>query len=283
MKAYILTDLECVSGVITLPEYCLKGPENEFGLTNGGKYYDLARKLATMEVNAAICGLIEAGVEEILVCDAHGHSGIDFSLLVSPARLLTGSVQKQPRGLDSSFDFAIMIGQHAKANTDGGHLCHSFSFFREKTLLNGVHYGEIGFFANLCSYFNVPLVMITGDLAGCKEASSLIPSIETVPVIEGISRGSTKGMTFLQAMNLNVPAIHLSQEESHKRIKEGAIRAVQKRTSVEQFKIEGPYKLERINRITQEGQIAVAVNNSDNFIDLLNQPFKFENKKSGHF
>lgn len=186
MKAYIITDMEGVAGVVSLPEYCLRGPENKYGRTEGGRYYDLAKKLATREVNAAVAGLVDAGVDDILVCDGHGHGGLEPALLESPAQMLTGRGQPQPRGLDESFDVALMVGQHAKAGTDGGHLCHSYSFFREKTVLNGEHHAEIACFALMCSYFNVPLVMISGDQAGCDEAGALVPSIETVPVIEGM-------------------------------------------------------------------------------------------------
>ena len=39
---------------------------------NTGRYHDHAKRLATAEVNAAVDGLLDAGVEDILVIDGHG-------------------------------------------------------------------------------------------------------------------------------------------------------------------------------------------------------------------
>lgn len=271
MKAYIMTDLECVAAVVSLPEYCLRGPRNKYGRTEGGSHHALAKELATREVNAAVAGLVAAGVADILVCDGHGHGGLEPALLDAPARMLTGLGQPQPRGLDGSFDLALMVGQHAKAGTDGGHLCHSYSFFREKTLLNGAHHAEIACFAILCSYLDVPLAMISGDRAACAEARELIPSIVTVPVIEGERCGSTMGLGVQEAIDLNVPATHLNIHDARERIRDGAMAAVAARTGVERFFIEGPYRYERVNRRDDAGRVAVAVNESDDFLDLMSQ------------
>jgi len=276
MRVFVMTDMEAVAGVVSLPEYCLSGPINKYGRKEGGRYYEHARELATMEVNAAVEGLIEGGAREILVRDGHGQGGLNASLIHPEARILTGKSQVAPWGLDGSFDAAIMIGQHAKAHTDGGHLCHSFSFFRDRTLLNGVHHAEIAFFMIMASYFDVPVVMISGDAAACEEARELVPSIETVAVIEGQKRGSTEGMTAQEAMDFNVPAVHVSPVKSRQMIKEAATRCLQKIDAVERFSLEPPYVYERINRPDENGRVTRAVNRSDDFIDLLSQPTDFE-------
>ncbi len=90
MKVYVMTDLECTAGVVSLPEYCLPGQSNKYGRTEGGKYYEHARELATMEVNAAVEGLLEGGATEILVRDGHGPGGLNVSLLHPEAGMLTG-------------------------------------------------------------------------------------------------------------------------------------------------------------------------------------------------
>ncbi len=51
MKVYILSDLECVAGVINFTDYCR---------TETGKFYEHAKELVTLEVNAAVDGLLEA-------------------------------------------------------------------------------------------------------------------------------------------------------------------------------------------------------------------------------
>ena len=276
MKVYVMTDMECVAGVVTLPEYCLPGPVNKYGRAEGGRYYEHARDLATMEVNAAVEGLLEGGATEVLVRDGHGHVGLNPSLIHEKARILTGKGQVPPCGLDGSFDAAIMLGQHAKANTDGGHLCHSYSFFRNETILNGVHHAEIAFFMNMCSYFDVPVIMICGDVAACEEARELVPSIETVAVIEGQKRGSARGMTVQQALDFNVAAIHVPPVRARRMIKDGARRCLRKIATVERFKIDPPYEYARINRPDGNGQVLQAVNRSDDFVELLAQPAHFE-------
>ena len=80
MKILMMTDLEGVAGVVSFANQT--GPD--------GRYYEAAKKLLTAEVNAAVEGLIEAGVEEILVVDGHGAGAIEFTDLHPAARLLHG-------------------------------------------------------------------------------------------------------------------------------------------------------------------------------------------------
>ncbi len=276
MKVFVMTDLECVAGVVTLPEYCLKGPVNKYGRAEGGRYYDHALELATLEVNAAIEGLLAGGAAEVFVCDGHGHGGLNPSLIHAEARILTGASQVQPRGLDDSFDAAIMVGQHAMANTDGGHLCHSGSFSRDDWILNGRSIGEIGLVMLACSYFDVPMVMISGDVAACKEARQLVPSIETVAVIEGQKRGSTKGMTVQQALDFNVSAVHVSPVKSRRMIKDAAGSCLANVESVERFCMDPPYEMVRITRPDESGGVRRAVNTGSDYVDLLSQPTHYE-------
>ena len=50
MKVYVLTDMECVAGMVNFIDYCR--PESS-------KYYEHGRELTTLEVNAAVEGLID--------------------------------------------------------------------------------------------------------------------------------------------------------------------------------------------------------------------------------
>lgn len=179
MKVYILTDLECTAGVISFREYCRPG----------GEFYEYAKVLATREVNAAVDGLIEGGATEIVIWDAHGPGGLNPSLIHPSAKIACGKPMNYPNFLNDSFDAMIIIGQHAMADVDGGHLCHSGSFSRAKWLLNGQEVGEIALDILSAQYFNVPTLMISGDLAACKEAAEYIPSIQQVPVIFGQKEG----------------------------------------------------------------------------------------------
>ena len=276
MKIYVMTDLECTAGVVSLPEYCLPGPSNKYGRAEAGKYYEHSRELATMEVNAAMEGLLEGGATEILVRDGHGPGGLDVSLLRPEASMLTGGGSKPPHFMDESFDAALMLGQHAKAHTDGGHLAHSGSFFREDWLVNGRSVGEIALFMQTASTFRIPVVMISGDVAACAEAREHVPSIETVAVIEGQKLGSTRGMTVQQAIDFNVAAVHLSPVKARQKIREGARRCLARIDTVERFTIDAPYEMVRINRRTEEGPGMVAVARADDWVELLARPIEYQ-------
>lgn len=276
MKVYISVDLECVAGVVSHPEYCLPGRVNKENRRGEGKYYEHARQLATMEANAAVEGLLESGAHEILLVEGHGPGALNASLIHREARVLTGKGLKYPSALDESFDAAIRLGQHAKVDTDGGHLCHSGSLSRADWLLNGKSLGEIGFFMLRASYFNVPVIMVSGDAAACAEARKLVPSIETVCVIEGLKRGSTKGMTTNEALDLNVPAIHVSPLKARQMIKQGVKRALGKVNSVERFWMEPPYEMVRITRPDENKPPRRAVNRGDDLIELSNQSPEYQ-------
>ena len=70
MKVVMMTDIEGVAGVVTF----------EKDSYASGKYYEDAKRLLTAEVNAAVEGLLAAGVEDVLVLDMHGPGGICFEI-----------------------------------------------------------------------------------------------------------------------------------------------------------------------------------------------------------
>jgi D-amino peptidase len=100
VKVYIMTDLECVAGIVTFPEYCLRSPVKKCDRPEGGMYYDISRDLITQEVNAAVEGLIEAGATDIFVCDGHGQSSVDISMIHPETRVLAGNRLTYPLGMD---------------------------------------------------------------------------------------------------------------------------------------------------------------------------------------
>ncbi|MCI4438681.1 M55 family metallopeptidase [archaeon] len=219
MKIWIMTDLEGVAGVFSFEEHT----------TPKGRYYELARKLLTQEVNAAIEGALESGAEEILVVDGHGYGGINIEDLNEKANLLSGRPLLLPWALDRGFDAAFIVGQHAMAGVESAHLSHTESHTSiQNVWINGIKVGEIAIVAAVAGYFNVPLVLVTGDKAACLEAKSLIPQIETVAVKEGISHGA---------------AISVTPTKARKMIKEGAKNALKKVNEIKPYKVEMPIEL----------------------------------------
>lgn len=224
-KVFVLTDLEGVAGVTSFRDQTF--PD--------GKYYEAAKKLLTAEVNAAIEGMLAAGVEDVLVFDAHGPGGICFEDLHPMAQLLHGRplapwARLQP--VVAEHDAVVIIGQHAMAGAVTGNLSHTQSsrtidYYR----LNGQAIGETAQFALFSGALGVPVIFLSGDEAACQEAEALLPGIVTATVKRGLGRES---------------AISLSATEARKRIRERAELAVQQHRAkpLPPLCWQGPYELE---------------------------------------
>ena len=219
MKVWVMTDLEGVAGVFSFEEHA--SPK--------GRWYDLSRKLLTQEVNAAIEGALEQGAKEVLVVDGHGWGGVNIEELNSEAKLLSGRPLLVPWGLEKGFEAAFMIGQHAMAGVEKAHLSHTESHTAiQNVWINGVKAGEIAIVAAVAGYFDVPLVLVTGDRAACLEAEILVPGLETVAVKEGLSHGAAVSVTPVKARRM---------------IKEGAKNALAKTGRIPPYKVEKPVEL----------------------------------------
>lgn len=225
MKILMMTDLEGVAGVVSF----------DTQTSSTGRYYDAARKLLTAEVNAAVDGLIQAGVEEVLVIDGHGPGAISFEDLHPAARLLHGrplAPWADLAGVFQAYDAGIMIGQHAMAGVPTGTLNHTQnSRAIDYYQLNGRKIGEIAQFALFCGALGLPMIFLSGDEDACQEAQSFMPGIVTAPVKQGLGRGS---------------AISLSAPESRRRINAGVKQAVEQQRDrpLPPLVWENPYVLE---------------------------------------
>ena len=226
MKVIIGTDLEGVAGVVSF--------ENQ--AYANAKYYEQAKKLLTAEINAAVDGLIESGVEDILVVDGHGPGAVSFEDLHPEAKLLHGRPFPPldvKRELIKEFDVCMMLGQHAMAGTKLGTLNHtqsssSIDYYK----LNGEPIGEIAQYALEKGALGLPMIFLCGDDAACEEAAALIPGITTTSVKRGVGRNS---------------AISVSAKEAHRLIRESVAAAVKKHneTPLQPLTIPGPYVLEK--------------------------------------
>ena len=184
MKVFMMTDLEGVAGVVSFEDQAYED----------GKYYEESKRLLTGEVNAAVEGLLEAGVDEIIVRDGHGAGGINFEMLHPAVKLIHGQtwgLKEQMLAIMRSCDVGIMIGQHAMAGVADGNLNHTQNS-REITeyRLNGKPIGEIAQFAYEMGALGLPVIYLSGDSAACREAEELIPGIITTSVKEGIARNA---------------------------------------------------------------------------------------------
>lgn len=262
MRVYVMTDLEGVAGVLNFDDYGAPG----------ARYYELARELTTRETNAAIEGALDAGATEILVVDGHGHGALDPTLLHPQAKLLAGRPLGYPFGCDDSFAAAMIVGQHAKSNTDGGHLSHTGSFTVEELQINGVSVGELGCNMLFCGCFGVPTVMVSGDQAAADEARALVPNIATAAVKEGIKRGPATGLTGEQNKLHNGAAIHLSPEQARARIRTAACDGLTRRDEINLFRLDPPYELVSVLRKTGDAPQRKSIARADDLIELLTMP-----------
>ena len=266
MKIYIMTDMEGVAGVLNQTDY--ERP--------GALYYETARELVTLEVNAAIKGALEAGATEFLVVDGHGHGAIHPQLLHHAAKLLAGKPVGYPFGCDATFDAAFSIGQHAKSNADGGHLAHTGSFNCEDKIINGVSVGELGCNMLFCGHFGVPMVFVAGDQACADEARDLVPNIETVAVKAGVKRGCATGLSEDENRLFNGAAIHLSPQRARAEIRAGAKRALERRHQIEPFRMKPPYEMVWTLRADDQTPARRGCVRAPDALQLLQRPPQFE-------
>lgn len=193
MRVHIISDMEGVAGIVKWQQ-----------VSSGQKLYEEGRILYTEEINAAVRGAKLAGATEIVVMDNHGAGGeYSFNSLV-PELLDPGCeyvVQQEwteyVAFLESGCDAALLVGMHALAGTADGVLSHTVSGQAWRSLrFNGTLVGETGINAALCGHWGVPVVLVTGDRAVCREATELLgEGLTTVEVKEGLGRFSARMKT----------------------------------------------------------------------------------------
>ncbi len=151
--------------------------------------YAQARRLMTEEVNAAVRAVYDSGAQEVYVVDAH-NVGLNLlpEALDQRARLIMGSPRPlaMMEGIDRNMDAVLFIGYHGMAGAADAAIAHIFHRRVAELKFNDLRVGEIGLNALIAGYFNVPVVMISGDQTACGEAADLIPGIQTAQVKQSI-------------------------------------------------------------------------------------------------
>jgi len=184
VKVYITADIEGVSGLVSWAQ-CGRPNSDHFD-------YRWARERMTADVNAAIRGAKRAGATEILVKDSHGNSKNLLADQLEPGtRLISGhgaTTMGMMAGIDRSFACGRYVGYHAMAGTLAGVMEHTVTGFVHRMTINGKPAGEIALSAGVAGCFDVPMVMISSDAAGVKEAQELLPGIVGAEVKRGLGR-----------------------------------------------------------------------------------------------
>jgi D-amino peptidase len=173
----IRADLEGASGVVSYEQVVPGEAEYEFG-----------RRMFHSDLLAAVRGLAAGGATDIVIYDEHYWGrNIDLELLPSHVTVIAGKppyASDWPGGLDDSFAGMLMVGFHAMAATEGALLPHTYEADIRELRLNGQVVGEIGMEAAIAGDCDVPLVLVTGDAHGVREAQRLIQGCAGVVVKE---------------------------------------------------------------------------------------------------
>jgi D-amino peptidase len=178
MNIYISADIEGIGCVVRGEHSNVQGRE-----------YARAREFMTREVNAAIAGAFAQGAEKVVVADSH-NVGVNLipELLDDRAELIMGGPRPlgMMEGIDQGFDAAMFIGYHAMAGTPDSPIVHIDHGRIYSVEINGTLLGEMGMNMALAGHFNTPVVFVSSDAAGCREALTHMPEVETVAVKKGI-------------------------------------------------------------------------------------------------
>ncbi len=212
----LITDAEGVAGICRQEQTDPKDPE--------------LRALLTAEVNAAVEGFLEGGLDDVYVWDGHDGSATLSALTIHPrARLIIGGLGRSMT-LERRYSAIGFLGQHAMAGVRAGIMAHSYSSLGIQNIrINGRRVGEIETRAALAGAFDTPVVFLSGDQAAVEELKAIVPQAETVAVMEGLARHV---------------CISMSAEMSRQAIRAAARRAAAKIGHVPPYVIPGPVVIE---------------------------------------
>ncbi|MCX6347923.1 MAG: M55 family metallopeptidase, partial [Candidatus Aureabacteria bacterium] len=131
---------------------------------------------------------------------------IDPDDLHPRAILISGSPKplSMMQGIDASFSACILIGYHAKAGTEDAILDHTISSSVVRAIrVNGAELPELGLNAAIAGYYGVPVVLISGDTAVCRQAGEVLgKDVVTVAVKEAYGRLAAKLVPMIEARRM---------------------------------------------------------------------------------
>lgn len=238
LRVFISVDMEGISGIV-------HGDQT----TPGAAEYASGRKWMAQDVNAAVEGALEAGATEVVVNDSHGSMrNIDPDDLHPRAILISGAPKplSMMQGIDPSFQACLLIGYHAKAGTENAILDHTISGSVVRAVkVNGVELPELGLNAAIAGYYGVPVVLVSGDAAVCRQATEVLgKNVVTVPVKEAYGRLAAKLVPMAEARQM---------------IKAGVKEALARLGGTEPFKMAGPYSFELTYHVSAQADMGAMI------------------------
>ncbi|MGI9074989.1 MAG: M55 family metallopeptidase [Bryobacteraceae bacterium] len=215
-RVFLITDAEGVAGVCRQEQTDPKDPE--------------MRQLLTGEINASVQGFFEGGADEVFVWDGHDGSQTLSTLTIdSRAKLIMGELGSTML-MERHFSAVAFVGQHARANSPGGVMAHSYSSFGiQNMFLNGSPVGEIETRAALAGWFDTPVIFLSGDQAAAQQLHAIVSEAETAVVKEGLD---------------NYTCISLSADSARRLIRDRAKVGMGKLSRIRPYRMEGPVTLQ---------------------------------------
>jgi D-amino peptidase len=237
-KVFISVDMEGISGIV-------HGDQ----VTPGTAEYADGCAWMARDVNAAVHGALAAGATEIIVNDSHGSMrNIDPAALHMQATLISGSPKplSMMQGIDASFQACIFIGYHAKAGTEDAILDHTISGSVVRAIrVNGIEMPELGLNAAIAGCYGVPVVLVSGDTAVCRQATEILgKDVVTVAVKEAIGRLAAKLVPFTESQRL---------------IQDGVREALKKLGSAKPYKLAAPFRFELDYHISAQADMGAMI------------------------
>jgi D-amino peptidase len=223
VRVFISADMEGVAGVSRDEQTDPASP-----------LHPSTRHLMTQEVNAAIEGALDAGVQEVVVSDGHWSCLNVLPEELHPrAELVSGYPRRlyMGEGMGPGFDAAFLVGYHASAGTPDAVLDHSYAESRlvHEVRIGGVVQSEGSLTGYLCGAFDCPVALFTGDAAAVAQMHEFVVEVEGVVVKEGLTRQAARS-----------PHPRVARE----RIRAGAGRAIERVASIPVMRLEGDAELE---------------------------------------
>jgi len=240
MKIYISTDMEGATGIVR--------PEQ---VTAGEEEYSFGREMQLNDLQAAAEGAFKGGASEVRAGDSHSRMiNLAISQMDERIRLVSGSPRHMGmiEGIEDC-DGAFFVAYHAMAGTRSAVLDHTISTVVHSLRINGSHCGELALNAAVCSYYDIPVALITGDEAVCTEGEEFFQKVVTVPVKSGRSQFS---------------AVLINPKETFCKISMGAQEAIRLISNGEAKTplFELPYRLEITFQLTSQCDAASVMTSS---------------------
>lgn len=180
-KILIACDLEGINNV--------KGVAYS-GLARENEQWEIARRQAAREVNAAAEVFFDMGAERVTLWDNHaGGNNIDAADLDERIELLNADPHLDRMYFGGDYDCICYFGYHAMEGTLGGVLAHTMnSRMNQFYKLNGKYIGEVDMDKYIAASYGMPSCLFVGGDIACKQAKNAVPDILTVVTKTELSR-----------------------------------------------------------------------------------------------